>query len=94
MLITIAKKKFKKEHECLYCEVCGFNFASVYGELGNNFIEAHHNKPISEMNENEKTNINDIIMICSNCHSMIHRKRPWLSKEQPKSILKAKISNK
>ncbi len=90
MVITKSKQKFKEIHGHLFCEICGFDFFKVYGELGNGFIEAHHNKPISEMNDNEKTNINDIIMVCSNCHSMIHRKRPWLSKEQLKSIIKIK----
>lgn len=84
-----AIKKFKDLNEGkLYCEICGFDFYSIYGELGKDFIEAHHTKPISEMKENEKTNINDIVLLCSNCHSMIHRKRPWLKKEEIRQIIK------
>lgn len=84
-----AIKKFKDLNEGkLYCEICGFDFYSIYGELGKDFIEAHHAKPISEMKENEKTNINDIVLLCSNCHSMIHRKRPWLKKEEIRLIIK------
>ena len=73
-LIEIAKKKFIEKHEYLYCEVCGFDYEKTYGELGKKFIEAHHIKPVSQMAENERTSIDDIIMVCSNCHSMIHRK--------------------
>lgn len=88
-LITKAKQKFKNEHNGqLYCEICGFNFSEVYGELGVGFIEAHHIKPVSEMKPNEKTNIDDMVMLCSNCHSMIHRKKPWLSKKDINKILK------
>lgn len=84
-----AIKKFKKLHSGkLYCEICGFDFYSFYGELGKDFIEAHHSKPISEMLENEKTNIDDIILVCANCHSMIHRKRPWLKKDEIQKLLK------
>lgn len=87
-LIKNAKQKFKRKHNGkLFCEVCGFNFSEKYGELGENFIEAHHIKPISEMKDGEKTNIDDIVMLCSNCHSMIHRKRPWITKENLKDIL-------
>ncbi len=87
-LIKSAKQNFIKNHNGkLYCEVCGFNFSETYGELGNDFIEAHHVKPISQMSENEKTNINDIVMLCSNCHSMIHRKRPWITKDKLYSLI-------
>lgn len=87
-LIELSKKKFIEKHGCLYCEVCGFDFEKTYGELGKKFIEAHHLKPVSQMTENEKTSIDDIVMVCSNCHSMIHRKKPWLTVDKIKSIIK------
>ena len=87
-LIELSKKKFIEKHGRLYCEVCGFDFETIYGELGKNFIEAHHIKPVSQMTENEKTSIDDIVMVCSNCHSMIHRKKPWLTVDKIKEILK------
>lgn len=88
LLITRAKQKFKENHNGnLYCEVCGFNFVDAYGEIGENFIEAHHIKPISQMEENEKTKIEDIVMLCSNCHSMIHRRKPWLDKSNLKKLI-------
>ena len=90
LVITKAKKSFKQRNGKLFCEICGFDFQKFYGELGDNFIEAHHIKPVSEMQENEKTKIEDIIMVCSNCHSMIHRKKPWLTKDKLKSIIKGK----
>lgn len=86
-LIVKAKEKFIKSHGHLYCEVCGFDFEKTYGKLGENFIEAHHIKPVSEMNEGEQTKSDDFVMLCSNCHSMIHRKKPWLSKEKLKKLL-------
>ena len=95
-LIETAKKEFVKKHGHLYCEICGFDFFETYGELGENFIEAHHIKPVSEMKEGEKTRIEDIVMVCSNCHSMIHRKKPWVTLKGIKEIInhKSVISKK
>lgn len=87
-LISSAKKQFKQKHGRLFCQVCGFDFEVKYGKLGKDFIEAHHIKPVSEMKQLEKTKIEDIIMVCSNCHSMIHRKKPWLNLDQIRTLLK------
>lgn len=56
----------------LKCEVCGFDFGKTYGELGAGYIEVHHKKPVSD--GERITDINeDLVMLCSNCHRMIHR---------------------
>lgn len=87
-LIRRAKERYMRAHDgSLSCEICGFNFASTYGYLGDGFIEVHHVKPVSQMKDGERTNIDDLIMVCSNCHSMLHRKKPWPTKEQLKNIL-------
>lgn len=88
-LTTKAKQKFKETHNGkLYCEICGFDFSEKYGIIGEDFIEAHHVKPVSQMSENEKTKLEDIVMLCSNCHSMIHRKKPWLNKDELSNLIK------
>lgn len=87
-LIIQAKKDFIQKNNGLFCEVCGFDFEEIYGNLGENYIEAHHMKPLSEFDNEVNTKISDLLMVCANCHRMLHRKRPWLQKEQLKSILK------
>lgn len=87
-LIYLAKKLFKEKNGKLYCEACGFSFIERYGKIGEDFIEAHHIKPVSNMAQNEKTKIEDIVMLCSNCHSMIHRKKPWLTYNELKRLIK------
>ena len=89
-LIATSKRLFKEKHGRLYCQVCGFDFENTYGKLGEDFIEAHHIKPVSEMQEGETTKTEDIIMVCSNCHSMIHRRKPWLKLDEIKSLLENK----
>jgi len=55
------------------CKACGFNFNDYYGkDLAKDFIEVHHINPLSE-GEIEIDPKKDLIPLCSNCHSMIHR---------------------
>lgn len=89
-LIKEAKSLFVSKHSRLYCEACKFDFQQVYGDRGIDFIEGHHKKLISEMKEGEKTKIEDIAMLCSNCHRMIHRKPP-ISVEELSEIVLTKI---
>lgn len=87
-LINIVKSDRKAQSGELTCEVCGFNFKAAYGSIGEDFIEAHHTIPVSELNEDSITSIEDIALVCSNCHSMLHRKRPWLKMNELKALLK------
>lgn len=83
----IKKAKQLAQNNGLKCEICGFSFYEKYGELGKDFIEAHHTVPISEYEEEFTTKIEDISLVCSNCHRMLHRKRPWLTKEDLKKLI-------
>jgi predicted HNH restriction endonuclease len=58
------------------CMACNFDFEKTYGEWGKGFIHVHHLKPVSTVNE--KSNLNprtDLIVLCANCHSMVHRRK-------------------
>ena len=85
---TVKKKKedFLKKNGRLYCEVCGFDFVKEYGSRGDGFIECHHTKFLSDYDEPTKTSIADLVLLCSNCHRMIHRKKPWLSVNELKGV--------
>jgi 5-methylcytosine-specific restriction protein A len=63
------------------CMVCGFNFRETYGEIGEGFIEAHHLTPFSEL-QGRPTRLDpavDFVVVCPNCHRMLHRETPPLS---------------
>jgi 5-methylcytosine-specific restriction enzyme A len=81
------KSRFLRDHGSLFCEVCKFDFAAVYGDHGNGFIECHHTKPVSELEVGATTKLSDLALLCSNCHRMIHRKRPWLSVDGLRTLL-------
>ncbi len=87
-LIHEAKKRFLQQHGKIYCQICGFNFYEKYGVIGKDFIEAHHIIPISDVDAEYDAKVEDIILVCSNCHSMLHIKRPWLTADELKKLLK------
>jgi 5-methylcytosine-specific restriction enzyme A len=71
----------------LSCEVCAFEFGHAYGEIGTGFIECHHRVPLSELLPGARTALNDLALVCANCHRMIHRRRPWLTVEELGAII-------
>lgn len=74
----------------LDCYACGFNFEKVYGERGKDFIEIHHMKPLSTLEEEVEIDPEtDLIPLCANCHRMVHRRRDdVLDVETLKSMIK------
>jgi predicted HNH restriction endonuclease len=56
------------------CQVCGMSFAERYGEIGTDFIEVHHLKPVAD-NQGEVVVLpeTDMAVVCANCHRMLHR---------------------
>ncbi len=78
------KKQALAENKMLNCQICGFSFFEKYGGIGEGFIEAHHKKPLSERDGKTKTKREDIALVCSNCHRMLHRGDPTLVIEELK----------
>lgn len=70
------------------CAVCGFDFENAYGEIGKEFIEVHHIVPVHERKGEYKVDpVRDLRPLCSNCHSMIHRRNPVFSIDELKKML-------
>lgn len=86
-LVMAKRKQALNKLGNLKCEVCEFDFGVTYGSRGTGFIECHHIKPVATLAEGNKTHINDLALVCANCHRMIHRARPWLSIEELKGLL-------
>lgn len=84
--------KRKELGKPIVCEACGFDFAKVYGSLGNGFIEVHHNLPLCDCEDSYIPDpLKDLDLVCSNCHRMIHRQRNvTLSVKDIKKILNKK----
>lgn len=93
-VISLAKEQFKKLQGRLFCQACGFDFEENYGQIGKDFIEGHHTIAVSNMAPDHKTKVEDIAMLCSNCHRMVHKKRPWLTMQDLDKLLKLKNSSR
>ena len=74
----------------LKCEICGFDFAETYGQVGNGFCEVHHKIPLSGIETEVETKLEDLAILCSNCHRMIHRTNPMATITQLRNLLEGK----
>lgn len=71
------------------CLVCGFNFEERYGEVGQGFIEAHHLTPFAQL-QGRPTQLDpatDFVVLCPNCHRMLHRRTPPLTPTELAALL-------
>ncbi len=85
-IVKKKKEQVWKQRGKLVCEVCDFDFQLVYGELGRGFIECHHRTPLSRLKTSIKTTLNDLALVCANCHRMLHRRSNETVENLRKSI--------
>ena len=87
-LVAAAKKKHG-----FICQICKFDFERAYGPLGEGYIEAHHLNPLSERDPSTwtdklRTSVDEVCVLCANSHRMVHRKRPALSVDDIRKVLR------
>lgn len=87
-LVRRAKAIYAEKDPLLRCQVCNFSFVEKYGERGRRIIEAHHKVPIAELKAGTKTRIEDIALVCANCHRMLHYGDRTLKVEELQVILR------
>ena len=75
------------------CYICGFDFEKTYGEIGKGFLEVHHKRPISTYDEEHEIPQSELVALCSNCHSMVHRRKEAMDVDELKSIVQNKQNN-
>jgi predicted HNH restriction endonuclease len=85
---TLARRICINHFGCT-CQICGFNFEEIYGEIGRNFIHVHHITPIHQISKNYIIDpLTDLIPVCPNCHSILHRYNPPITIEKLKTTIK------
>ncbi|HYE56738.1 MAG TPA: HNH endonuclease [Chitinophagaceae bacterium] len=84
-IVHAKKKQVLVKNGYLDCEVCTFNFERFYGPFGKGFIECHHRTPLSKFKMEVKTKLEDLALVCSNCHRMLHRNINALTLEELKT---------
>ena len=85
----VAKRKAQRRTECdgaLKCEACDFDFVVKYGNRGDGFAECHHKIPLADSGAT-KTRLDDLAILCANCHRMIHVRKPMLTVDELRSLI-------
>ncbi|MFH8485497.1 HNH endonuclease [Streptomyces longisporoflavus] len=80
----------KRQGQVIRCEVCSFDFASFYGQLGEGYIEVHHTLPLHISGPTE-TKLDDLAFLCANCHRMCHksfRGESWRTPDAVRAMLR------
>ena len=72
-LVKLAKDRFRKKHGKLFCQCCGIDFRVSYAPMKHDAIDAHHAVPLADVEEEKKTRVEDLMLLCPNCHRMVHR---------------------
>ncbi len=86
-IVAQKKKATFDKYGRLVCEACGFDFEARYGDAGRGFIECHHRVPLAQIKVSTRTTLDDLALLCANCHRIIHRNINTLSIQGLKSRL-------
>jgi 5-methylcytosine-specific restriction protein A len=78
------------QHFGAQCSVCDLRFVDRYGEVGTDFIEVHHKRPLATLGKQYHLDpIKDLVPVCPNCHAMLHRRDPPYDVEQLRFIVQS-----
>jgi hypothetical protein len=82
-LVRLVKDSARKT-KTYFCCVCKVDFQKIYGV---DYIECHHTIPVSTLGLSDKTKIEDVVLLCANCHRAVHKRKPWLKKDDLHKLL-------
>ena len=69
----------------LSCAACNFNFSRKYGAIGDGVVEIHHKTPVHLMEQEAVVDPRtDLVPLCSNCHTVVHKTDPPIAIEDLK----------
>ncbi len=62
----------------LHCYCCGFDFGQFYGSTAQDFAIIHHLDDFRSNTGKRSTKVEDVRVVCANCHYVIHLSSPPL----------------
>lgn len=63
----------REEHGSCMCSLCGITEGSTYPKLlSSRVFEVHHKVPLSKASTPVRTTLDDLIVLCANCHRAVH----------------------
>ena len=88
----LAETKFRRRNRALIeemkrrsdgkCSVCEFAFKATYQGIERDCLVAHHVEPIGKRKKASKTTLDQIDVLCPNCHAAVHSQDPPLSADE------------
>jgi hypothetical protein len=85
--IALAKRQSMRGPDGqLACEACRFVISRVYPGLSGDICEVHHRRPLGEASSAVRTRLEDLALLCPNCHRAIHRTDPLMSVEDFRTL--------
>lgn len=89
----IARKKCI-EYWGAKCQVCGFEFHTLYGPIGQDYIHVHHLFPLQLASGKRSVSfVDDLRPVCANCHAIIHKKNPPYTIEEVRTFIEIQSKN-
>ena len=83
-------KAFMASYGSLFCEVCDDDYANYDEEVRAKVFEVHHNVPLAIAFHQVGTRLDDLSVLCANCHRAIHAYEEVPTVQQMREML---ISN-
>ena len=65
-------KAFMASYGSLFCEVCDDDCSNYVEEVREKVFEVHHNVPLAIASHQVETKLDDLSVLCANCHRAIH----------------------
>jgi hypothetical protein len=62
----------KQRKGTMVCDLCKMDPKKVYGKLGEELLQLHHLVPLGKLSGNSVTSLEDVILVCPNCHAALH----------------------
>jgi len=87
-IIQLKKEQVLSKTGKLMCEACIFEFELYYGDIGKGYIECHHRTPLAYFKVATKTSLEDLALVCANCHRMLHRRIDTINVEDLRMMIK------
>jgi 5-methylcytosine-specific restriction endonuclease McrA len=72
-LVQKKLEQFRGDHGALHCEVCALSEVGQYpATLAARIFEVHHTLPLSSAATPRRTTLEDLAVLCANCHRAVH----------------------
>lgn len=88
---SVANRKRCIEIFGVQCQICEIKLSEIYGDLADDFIHVHHIESIAKTGPRWIDPSKDLIPVCPNCHSMLHRNDPPMMPNDLRKIMELRI---